>query len=77
MSHEYPSPEYPSPDTRHIDCATCPARGASCDDCVVTVLLGPPLLDEAVTTAIAVLADHGLVPPLRDPRESSGEQRAG
>lgn len=53
----------------HIECATCPERGVACGDCVVTVLLGPPLLDEEVTAAIAVLADHGLVPPLRDPRE--------
>lgn len=72
MSHEYPTP-----DPRHIDCATCPARGRSCDDCVVTVLLGPPLLDEAVTTAIAVLADRGLVPPLRDPRDPRDQQEAG
>lgn len=25
-----------------IDCGTCEVAGAACDDCVVTVLLGPP-----------------------------------
>jgi len=53
-----------------IDCDTCQARGPACGDCVVTVLLGPPAemgveLDGAERAAIAVLADSGLVPPLR------------
>jgi hypothetical protein len=55
-----------------IDCATCPARGAACSDCVVTVLLGPPDFDERDGAALAVLADHGLIPPLRDPRAAAG-----
>jgi hypothetical protein len=60
-----------------IDCDTCAVRGPACGDCVVTVLLGgpPAVTDGDVTTAveldgaeqaaIAVLADSGLVPPLR------------
>ncbi len=54
-----------------VDCDTCVARGPACGDCVVTVLLGPPewlggtTLLPAETAALAVLADSGLVPPLR------------
>lgn len=52
-----------------IDCDSCQARGLACDDCVVTVLLGHPdhgaELDRAERTAIGVLSDAGLVPPLR------------
>ena len=51
-----------------IDCDTCLVRGLACHDCVVTVLLGPPpelsfVADEQ--QALEVLADCGLVPPLR------------
>jgi hypothetical protein len=52
----------------HIDCDTCVARGPACDDCVVTVLLGPPPergFDEDAKRALDVLAGSGLVPPLR------------
>lgn len=52
----------------HIDCDTCAVRGLACHDCVVTVLLGPPpelSLDEEQQRALSVLADSGLVPPLR------------
>jgi hypothetical protein len=52
-----------------IDCDTCTARGTACGDCVVTVLLGgPPLgvtLNEEERRALEVLADAGLIPPLR------------
>jgi hypothetical protein len=52
-----------------IDCDSCEVRGAACGDCVVSVLLGSPPrgveIDEAQRTAIGVLADSGLVPPLR------------
>jgi hypothetical protein len=53
-----------------IDCDTCLARGERCHDCVISVLLGPPVerpveLDAAERTAIGRLADAGLVPPLR------------
>jgi hypothetical protein len=66
-----------------IDCDTCRVRGPACGDCVVTVLLGAPPaamehgnpaidLDRTERAALAVLAESGLVPPLRlvaDPPE--------
>lgn len=69
-----------------IDCGSCTVAGAACDDCVVTVLLGPmPTAERPVTphgcpadtagaapeipdehaAAVAVLAETGLIPPLR------------
>jgi hypothetical protein len=51
-----------------IDCETCTVRDIACGECVVGVLLGPTdggMLDNAERSAIAVLADSGLVPPLR------------
>jgi len=51
-----------------IDCDTCVVRGLACHDCVVTVLLGPPpelAFDDEEARALAVLAESGLVPPLR------------
>jgi hypothetical protein len=52
-----------------IDCDTCKVRGLACGDCVITVLLGSPPagvhLDEDDAAALAVLAEGGLVPPLR------------
>jgi hypothetical protein len=51
-----------------IDCDTCAVRGPACDDCVVTVLLGPPPesgFGAEEERALAVLADSGLVPRLR------------
>lgn len=63
-----------------IDCDGCAMRDLACHDCVVTVLLGMPSVradaDPApvrapleVTpgeqAALAVLSDHGMVPPLR------------
>jgi hypothetical protein len=51
-----------------IDCDTCEVRGLHCHDCVVTVLLGPPpelTFDDDEQRALDVLADSGLVPPLR------------
>ena len=53
-----------------IDCASCQMRDIACDDCVVTVLLGlaPETgddLGDETTQALRVLADGGLVPPLR------------
>ena len=56
-------------DSLHVDCDTCIARGPTCGDCVVSVLLGAPSsgldLDPDERAALAVLADGGLVPPLR------------
>lgn len=63
-----------------IDCGSCTVRGDACADCVVTFLTipvrgaragdgraGPGVadLDEAERRALAVLAESGLVPPLR------------
>lgn len=52
----------------HIDCDSCLVRGLACHDCVVSVLLGPPpelSFDEEEQRALDVLAESGLVPPLR------------
>jgi hypothetical protein len=52
-----------------IDCDTCLARGISCGDCVISVLLATPgkptELDDAERAALGSLAAVGLVPPLR------------
>jgi hypothetical protein len=63
-----------------IDCDSCQARPAACGDCVVSFVLGPMpwaagdgLVDEE-RAALAVLADSGLLPPLRlvTPTQASG-----
>ena len=59
----------------HIDCDTCQVRGQACHDCVVTVLLGPPPelgFDADEQRALEVLAESGLVPPLRMVEPRSG-----
>lgn len=49
-----------------IDCDGCQMRDLACEDCVVTFLLGPPSdVGSAEQGALAVLADGGIVPPLR------------
>lgn len=57
-----------------IDCDTCTVREVACADCVVTYLLAAPPasgrptpvdLDAAEAGALEVLAEYGLVPPLR------------
>jgi len=60
----------------NIDCEQCTAAPRACGDCVVSVLLGLPesfdsggssfavIADEHVE-AMAVLAQGGLIPPLR------------
>ncbi|HEY4606842.1 MAG TPA: hypothetical protein VIH55_04260 [Acidimicrobiia bacterium] len=51
-----------------IDCEQCAMRDTSaCDDCVVTFLLSetPVDLDDSEVTALAILAEEGLVPRLR------------
>jgi hypothetical protein len=61
--------------TTRIDCDTCIVRGPACHDCVVTVLLGPPpelTIDDDEMRALDVLADSGLVPPLRLVRPVAG-----
>ncbi|HQZ00459.1 MAG TPA: hypothetical protein PKV13_10495 [Propionicimonas sp.] len=56
-------------DVLHVDCATCAVRGPACDDCVISVLLGPmPLglsLDGPEQVALAAMARSGMLPPLR------------
>lgn len=57
-------------DPVRVDCDSCVVRGPSaCGDCVVTVLLGAPPagvhLDLEERTALDVLAQAGVVPPLR------------
>lgn len=49
-----------------IDCNDCAVRGAACQDCVVSVLLGMPetLLDDE-RAALEALAEVGLAPRLR------------
>ena len=54
--------------TLRIDCDTCTLRSLACHDCVVTVLLGPPpelTIEDDERRALDVLAEGGLVPPLR------------
>jgi len=63
--------------TTTIDCDTCMVRGLACHDCVVTVLLGPPpelTIDDDERRALDVLADSGLVPPLRLVQPVSGPE---
>jgi hypothetical protein len=52
-----------------IDCQRCTGRGSHCHDCVVSFLLDSPQssidLTDAELDAVSVLADQGVVPPLR------------
>ncbi len=63
-----------------IDCDRCEVRGLACGDCVVTALLGAPPdgveIDADERTALGVLADAGLVPPLRLVVTSAAEPTA-
>ncbi len=64
----YDSQRHRHDDGGRVDCNRCPVRGIGCGDCVVTILLGPPSeLDLAPDErrALDVLAQAGLVPPLR------------
>ena len=64
------------PATRVIDCDQCVARATNaCGDCVVTFLLQADgqqrlELDSAQEIALSRLAQHGLVPQLREHRVS-------
>lgn len=62
-----------------IDCDRCEMRDVACDDCVVTALLGvepaggqDTEIDAETSQALRVLADGGLVPPLRMRRAAGG-----
>ena len=53
-----------------IECETCQVRNLACGECVVTALLGEPYegrvdIDEGERRALTVLADAGLIPPMR------------
>jgi len=53
-----------------IDCQTCTMRDISCGDCVVSVLLNITAapaseISNSQISALSVLSDKGLVPPLR------------
>ena len=55
-----------------IDCDACVMKGPGCKDCVVTVVLGFSAersgtlrIDDDERAALDVLAESGLVPPLR------------
>lgn len=67
--HHDHGPANPSSDSSplHVDCRTCRARGPACDDCVITLLLGPPEVDlgSDEQQALGALAQGGLLPPLR------------
>ncbi|MGI9135745.1 MAG: hypothetical protein ACR2JS_01640 [Candidatus Nanopelagicales bacterium] len=53
----------------NIDCGTCQAPAVACSDCVVSVLLGSispaAFVPDEHADALGVLADSGLIPPLR------------
>jgi hypothetical protein len=58
-----------------IDCAWCEMRGIGCRDCAVAVIESQDVtgyLGEAEVRALGVLADAGLVPPLRLSRAGTG-----
>ncbi|MFZ2503882.1 MAG: hypothetical protein WAW88_14560 [Nocardioides sp.] len=60
-----------------IDCDHCVARGPACQDCMVTVLLGPPPelgFDDEEAAALTALAEGGLIPPLRMVHPVSGPE---
>ncbi len=50
-----------------IDCSSCQARGGGCADCAATTVLGEEYthLDPAELRALTVLANAGMIPPLR------------
>ena len=49
-----------------IDCGRCQVRGLACGNCAATAVVGDePDLGPAEMRALAVLANAGLIPPLR------------
>jgi ferredoxin len=49
-----------------IDCDLCATRGLACGNCAATVIAGEePELGPAELRALTVLANAGLIPPLR------------
>ncbi len=64
------------PDAFTIDCQDCVMRDTdACGDCVVSFVCGPTravVFDLAEARAVRLLADAGLVAPLRHRRAASG-----
>ena len=66
-----------------IDCDRCEVRNIACDDCVVSVLLAAPPSEDAgdiewgedESGALQVLAQVGLVPPVRMRSQAGGGHR--
>ena len=68
-----------------IDCGSCEMRGKECGDCVVSFLTievrptdrATVELDQDQASAMATLAEAGLVPPLRlvEPRATQPARR--
>lgn len=59
-----------------IDCDSCTAKPAACNGCVVSFMLGSPQgaeLEAEDMRVLDVLADSGLVPPLRLVPPESGK----
>jgi hypothetical protein len=49
-----------------IDCSTCTMATIACNTCVVAFFLEPAQeISDATLTALTVLADSGLTPPLQ------------
>ena len=52
-----------------INCDTCQAKPSACEDCLITAIvdqLGTPItFSEQEKDALAVMAEVGLIPPLR------------
>ena len=49
-----------------IDCSTCSMAAIACNTCVVAFFLQPAHeVSDATVTALSVLADSGLTPPLQ------------
>lgn len=65
-----------------IDCESCDAKPLACGGCVVSFLLDGPVdgvLESEELRALDVLADSGMVPPLRLTAKQSpaGEASSG
>ena len=64
-----------------IDCDSCTMKHIACHDCVVSFLTAPgrraPDIGADERTALAALAQGGLVPPLRLLPSDVGRRRAG
>ena len=65
--------------TTRIDCDTCVVRGLHCHDCVVTVLLGPPLVKwtiDAVNEAGSTKKDEPTAPAEQPAADTGADPQA-